>query len=730
MNRIEVLREKVTKLTGLLTDKKVTVTQRGVQAYVRYTKTGIPEVVNIPYIPENATEEFTQAIEGFLDHEVAHVLFTSGAVLVKADKLGVGGFHNAVEDIYIETAMGRKFPGSKFNIDTMHGLFIRDYVDANYQKNKDSPVQYLLVALLRAYAGQRAFIEYIADKMPVLKEVDAKLGAYCREKLPNMTSSEDALTIALEIRRLLEENKKKEPPPEKPQENPEKGEPNKGSGETPEEEGQSGNSTDSNDNDEEQEDDDDNGEGKNSPSEDDGDDEPSSPSNKEESDNGDTDDELDDDVSDDDTDTQGDDDGGDDTTGESTNGDDDDTEKSDSETEEGTDGESSEASGEDEQADDGEKVKSDSGDNESDDGKESEQYGDEESEDQQQANAKEEDAHQDIDMNANGFNVGELQDNMKDFDELMSELITRQSIEVAENSEYLIFTRDFDVIEKFDVSKFGGARTDDVTNMQDKVDHMVGKMQRDLERAIASQNKTFWTGGNRSGRLDTSALNRMIKFGDEKIFKRKTETRSTNTAISLLIDCSGSMQDYNKITTAAYTAYALSSTLERLGVNHEVIGFTTVNSYPDEAIAEHRKTGIEYSRYDSIFMPIFKSFGERMNAKIKEGIASLSHADWLCNNVDGECLAIAAQRLAQQKEARKILIVLSDGNPVANGDKSALRSHLKKVVDDISKSSIEVLGIGIMDDAVKTYYPKHLVIEKLEDLPTIVMGQLKKFLAS
>ena len=79
MNRIEILREKITKLTGLLTDKKVKVTQRGAQAFVRYTKQGIPELVNVPYIPDNATQEFTQAIEGFLDHEVAHVLFSSPA---------------------------------------------------------------------------------------------------------------------------------------------------------------------------------------------------------------------------------------------------------------------------------------------------------------------------------------------------------------------------------------------------------------------------------------------------------------------------------------------------------------------------------------------------------------------------------------------------------------------------------------------------------------------------
>ena len=789
MNRIEILREKITKLTGLLTDKKVRVTQRGVQACVRYTHAGIPELVNIPFIPDNATQEFVQAIEGFLDHEVAHVLFTSGEIVVKADKLGVGGYHNAVEDIYIEGAMSRRFPGSKINLETMHILFIRDVIDANYKKNKDKPIQYLLVALLRGYSGQRAFAEYMSDKMdiPEIINCDKRLSEYCKKVLPNIKSSQQALEIALEIRRLLEVKKEppkpKEPPPPQEEPNEEKGEPNKGSGPTPEDEGQSGNSTD-----EEEENDDkpNNSKGKEDDSDkddadksegkpDDGkpetdDDESSSPSNKEEPDNGSGDDDVDSDGDSNDADANEPDDGDTGDTGNSSDsGDDeqgavDDADKPESEEDgepeadgggkgSGEDTEPEEqpakdATGEDQADSEGEKTKSeegkDSAENPSEDesedgadnspGQEGGAGGEEETNDEPEAKPEDrEDAHQDLDMNASTpdlppIDAEALQKLLKDFDEAMSELITREAIEVAENSDYLIYTRDFDVIEKFDIEKHGGINADAVRLMEDKVDHMVGKIQRDLERAVSSQNKTQWAAGQRSGRLDTGSLSRLVKFGEEKVFKRKQVTKAKNAALSLLIDCSGSMDEHNKIATAAYTAYALSTTLERLGINHEVLGFTTSDKRPDEAVAEHMKTGVEYSRYDNLYIPIFKPFGERLNSQSKAGLASLATARWLGNNVDGESLAIAASRLSQQKEERKILIVLSDGNPVCYGDKHQIRSHLKKTVKDIIKSKIEVLGIGINDDAVKTYYPKHLVINRLSDLPTVVMGQLRKFL--
>lgn len=758
MNRIEILREKITKLVGLLTERKVSVTQRGLQAYVRFNKEGVPEIVNIPFIPDNATSEFAQAIEGFLDHEVAHVIFTDGAIIKKADKLGVGGFHNAVEDIFIESEMSKKFPGSKSNLETMHGLFIRDYIEANYQKALDRPVEQLIVALLRAYAGQGAFVDYIADKLeiPKLKEVDLKLRDYCVKQLPIMRTSEDALDIALHIRKLLAppKNEEKQPPPPKKQEDKEKGEPNQESGETPEDEGKSGNSTEQDENndepppkgnkpEEEEKDDKNTDSDKQSKPDDSAEDKDGTGEGEDDTSDG---TERDDDKTEGGSDTGGDvsDTGDNDDESESGNDDSAGNSSSDSDDleEEEKPAKPKKSAGEDTSDSDGEKTESDSG-SQSD---ESEKEGDQDSgKDGKGAKPTEPDkgiegdkpqsTSDSLDQVEHGHEGGpnidpvELQKALKDFDEAMSELITAEAMETAKSSQYLIYSKDFDVIEKFDTDKKEGVKPNAVSKMQDKVDHMVGKLQRDLERAVAAQSKTSWNLGRRTGVIDNSALTRLVNFGEQKVFKRKVETKGRNSAVTLLIDCSGSMHN-EKITVASYAAYALSSTLERLGINHEILGFTTIRGGNEELHKGIRASKMEYSRYDAIYMPVFKSFGERITSQVKEGLASLATANWLANNIDGESLAVAAQRLCKQKEERKILIVLSDGRPAGHGDAADLSYHLEKTVKDIMASNIEVLGIGILDRSVEKYYPKSVVINKLEDLPSTIITQIRKLLTS
>jgi len=91
---------------------------------------------------------------------------------------------------------------------------------------------------------------------------------------------------------------------------------------------------------------------------------------------------------------------------------------------------------------------------------------------------------------------------------------------------------------------------------------------------------------------------------------------------------------------------------------------------------------------------------------------------------------VATQRLLKRPERRKILIVLSDGEPAfyGSGGGGLAKRHCKHAVEMAEKMGVETIGIGIMDDAVKHYYPKHVVLKKLEDLPGAVMGELKKIL--
>jgi cobalamin biosynthesis protein CobT len=201
-----------------------------------------------------------------------------------------------------------------------------------------------------------------------------------------------------------------------------------------------------------------------------------------------------------------------------------------------------------------------------------------------------------------------------------------------------------------------------------------------------------------------------------------------------LVDNSGSMGG-RKTKTAMSAAYALSSTLERVKVAHECIGFTTGSGGPGYSSsvisAESHRIGRSFSRTEPVYMPIFKTFEERLTPVVKKRFAeAVGNQNFLANNIDGEAVETAYMRLLKRKERRKVLIVLSDGFPACYGNASELYSHLHKAVADATKSGVQVIGIGIMSNAVKTFYPNHVVLNELEKLPLTVMGELKRILTA
>ncbi|MPS48468.1 hypothetical protein [Methylobacillus sp.] len=843
MTKLEILRAKIPKLTALLTKSAVKVTQRGAQAYVKYNSAGIPTLVNIPFIPDNATPEFISAIEGFLDHEVGHVLYSDGQVAVEAQTMGqlVSGMHNIIEDTFIERRMTGTFPGSLRNIAIMHNLWIRDYVNAHFVNNPDDPLN-LIVPMVRAWSGQQAFIDYMADKqhLPNVVALEALLGKYCRENIPKIMSSREALDVTIVIAKMLEDARKQaeEPKEEQKKEQKKQNKPEQktgGEGDTPEEEGEKGPSTDP---DAEPGDED---EGESQPGEK-GDSETQQGEESDvgepgEQDTGDGGEPQDSNKSAE---------PGEPEAGESSQSEPEPTEgetpegesKQEDEPEEKSGPESSstqkdksppppkeqrkkpkgdaqETEGDEakqpeqpqeqgepeqpqpdngqgkgesegselEQAPEGELPEPAEGAGGSDTGSEGEPD-DEEGEFEGELESSDSDEVEGNSASENGegsetegseevegiesggegnvpdalpdeplttdeivdydkprnlesnaipftFDPSKVKDSMRDFDTSMSELITREAIPIFDDAEYKIFSRDWDEIIPFDIEAHGQThKSASIELMQETVDKMVGNVRNKLERAVMAQNRVHQTTGHRSGRIDGGTLTRLVRFNDDRVFKRKHETKAKNTALTLLIDCSGSMSLHNKIGVAAYAAYGMAMALERIGVKYEILGFTTGDKRSNEFYHESVNSGVEWSRYDSIYMPIFKSFEEKLTPQVKKNLASLKDAEWLRNNIDGESVEYAALRLLPRQEERKILMVLSDGNPVSTGNKAGMRAHLKRTVQNLTKRGVEVLGVGIMDDAVKAYYPKHVVIKSIKDLPTTVISEVQKLLLS
>ena len=761
MNKeIAIIREVVVKVTQLLAGKGLKVTQQGAQAYVKFDKSGKPVVVNIPHIPDNATPDLLMAIQGFMDHEVAHILFTEydfGNAEKKKNK-GLHELHNLVEDPLIEKRMGEKFPGSTYNLRRLAEFFV-DKITApkllEVKGDKSKEFGILLVPVVRALSGQKVFAEWLTKN----KYWDHELVAEFVKKMPKasidglvtMRTTRDSFAIAKVMHGVLYPPPPPTPPapptpppppsnPSKPSKTKEKSEDTDGEGDNTElpedadDKGTGGDSADSDDKsevtgDEAGEPKDDKSDESESDDEADGDDKPVSDGEKSE-DSG-----ADDDAGEDEDDggasdaEESDEDGvdakdsgdgadaepddgvlGDDDAGTEGSGDEDDGKK------DGADDTSADA-GEDEAAGSG--GGQSAGDPEGEDAGDSEPGGD--ADEPGVGSSKFSDA--DIDLKDSSFE-GALEGK-----------ITADTTKLTADCNYTIFTKDFDSIEVYDRE----VTDEQFVAFDEQTKHMIAPMQKDIERLMASRSQVLKVPGYRSGKLNGASLYR-LKANDDRVFRRVHEAKSKDTAVSLLIDNSGSMIG-QPIEVAMAAGYALSQTLERVGIAHEALGFTTGrNGRLSAALinAEEARIGSYFSRLETLQMPIFKGFDERLTPAVKRRFASLAeHQDIMANNVDGECVEIAAQRLSRRKEHRKVLMVFSDGqpagasnNPHAYGQRSPFRSHLKRVVQDAIRAGIEVIGIGIMTEAVKAYYPKYIVLNDVATLPSTVMGELKRILSA
>lgn len=617
-DRIFVLRESIVLIAQMLSGNSIKVTQRGVSAYVTPDAEGKPVLINLPYIPDNATEELCDAIQGFLDHEVAHCLFTDfKAFNAIAGSPPLHGMANLLEDARIEKAMADKFTGCGGNLSNTGEFFLKKYTipkmqEADLAGDSEAMVGVLSVPLIRSMAGQRVFSEFMRGKEHHVEDFYDKIKDL-KPKIESMASTADAITLAREIRKRMgadEEEEGSGPGSAPPKRTGGKG---KGSG------GIGG------------------GSGAGAGEE----------AGEEAA-------------------------GGEEGAGE----------------EEGTPGTDPEA---DENWDDDKDVSG-------------------------EASADPAASLRAIDKeNANGF------------DEEMSRQIGVDSAAAAKHAEYLVYSTEEDVIEPLVVG--AGYEDSMFTKLEDKVQHMVGPLQKDLERAIVARSRSTYSGGHRSGRLHGAGLSKLI-VGDDRVFRHKEENTTKDVAGSLVIDISGSMGGA-KIHLATQAAYAVSQVLDRLKISHEVIGFTTGPKICGSSAMmedEEKRMGRPFTRTESIYMPVIKGYGERIGTETKKRFGWLPHSRVFRNNIDGESVEKAARRLLARKEVGKFMIVLSDGAPACAGDSRRAAQHLKRVIKDLINTGINVIGIGIQTDAVKDYYPKSIVINDVDELPSRVVHELRNML--
>ena len=301
------------------------------------------------------------------------------------------------------------------------------------------------------------------------------------------------------------------------------------------------------------------------------------------------------------------------------------------------------------------------------------------------------------------------------------------------DQEYKIYTTEFDEIAKAEnlenikeIKKLRKNLDQQLVGFQDLITKLANKLQRQL---LAKQNRA-WNFDLEEGLLDSSKLTRIIMDPYNSLsFMKEKDLDFKDTIVTLLIDNSGSMRG-RPITIAALCADILSRTLERCSVKVEVLGFTTKNwkgGKSREAWTKSEKSK-NPGRLNDLRHIVYKGADTQWR-QAKNNIGLMLKEGLLKENIDGEAITWAFNRIKKRKEERKILMVISDGAPVDDSTLSVnsgdfLEKHLKKMVKFIeNKSDIEILAIGIGHD-VSRYYDKAIKITDVHELGDVMISQL------
>jgi len=307
------------------------------------------------------------------------------------------------------------------------------------------------------------------------------------------------------------------------------------------------------------------------------------------------------------------------------------------------------------------------------------------------------------------------------------------------NRNYRVYTRSHDVI-------VGAERLADdaeLTRLRPRLDRearplqaAVARLANRLERLLLSRQLRRWRFDLEEGVLDAARLTRVIVDPLAPLsFKEEQETDFRDTVVSVLIDNSGSMRG-RPIMLAALCADVLARTLERCGVKVEILGFTTGAWKGGAARTEWLAAGARANpgRLGELLHIVYKS-ADAPWRRARRNLGLMLREDLLKENIDGEALLWAHERLERRTESRRILMVISDGVPLDEATLSAnpgsyLEQHLRNVVRWIERrSTIELMAIGIGHD-VSDFYQRALTIAGPEQLGAAMTAQLAALLAT
>ena len=301
------------------------------------------------------------------------------------------------------------------------------------------------------------------------------------------------------------------------------------------------------------------------------------------------------------------------------------------------------------------------------------------------------------------------------------------------NGQYLIYTKQFDEIIKAEEL----ADPYELEQLRELLDsqlqehqNIIARLANRLQRKLMAQQQRSWQFDLDEGILDAAKLTRIITGNDTpRAFKIEKQHDFKDTIVTLLIDNSGSMRG-KPIALAAICTDIVTRTLERCGIKVEVLGFTTrawkggkaraLWMENDSPPSPGRLNDLRHIIYKSADIPL-RRLRNNLGLMLKEGV--------LKENIDGEALVWAHNRLSRRSEHRKILMVISDGAPVddstlATNHANMLEADLHQVIGWIEQiNQVELTAIGIGHDVTR-YYSKALTIKDAHALGDALIKQL------
>lgn len=307
-----------------------------------------------------------------------------------------------------------------------------------------------------------------------------------------------------------------------------------------------------------------------------------------------------------------------------------------------------------------------------------------------------------------------------------------------EKVDYTVFTQEFDetitaeeLCDEAELDRLRAFLDKQLAHLQGAVGRLANRLQR---RLMAQQNRA-WEFDLEEGYLDSARLQRIIIDPMQPLsFKREKDTTFRDTVVTLLIDNSGSMRG-RPITVAATCADILARTLERCGVKVEILGFTTKAWKGGQSREKWLGSGKPQApgRLNDLRHIIYKA-ADAPWRRARRNLGLMMREGLLKENIDGEALIWAHDRLLARPEQRRILMMISDGAPVDDSTLSVnpgnyLERHLRAVIEQIeTRSPVELLAIGIGHDVTR-YYRRAVTIVDADELAGAMTEQLASLFA-